>query len=63
MQLLADTIVLLLWSIFFVATFLGVYDEYRRNKSRNSRSLANTQPMVDDDPVYLIEPRLHDHVA
>lgn len=54
MELIAEAIVFLLWSVFFVVTAMGVVVEYRRSKG-NQRS---TQRLGDDDPVYLVE--LHD---
>ena len=59
MEVLADAIILLLWLLFFAATFLGVYDEYRRNQHKRARLAAQAR-LKDDDPVYLMEPSLRD---
>jgi hypothetical protein len=59
MEVFADTIILLFWLLFFTATFLGVYDEYRRNQSKRAH-LASSSRLNDDDPVYLMETSLRD---
>jgi len=59
MEVIADAIILLLWLLFFAATFLGVYDEYRRNQRKRAR-LSATSRLKDDDPVYIMEPSLRD---
>ena len=56
---MADAIILLLWLLFFAATFLGVYDEYRRNQRKRARRSA-TSRLKDDDPVYIMKPSLRD---
>jgi preprotein translocase subunit YajC len=63
MELLADVIVFLFWLLFFSATFLGVYDEYRRGKQQQAQRQATHKSLHDDDPVYLIDPQLHDSIA
>lgn len=63
MEFLADAIVFLFWTLFFAATVLGVYDEYRRSKDQRAQRHATHGSLRDDDPVYLIEPQLHEPVA
>lgn len=59
MEILADAIILLLWLLFFTATFLGVYDEYRRTKHKRAQVAGSTH-LNDDEPVYLMETSLQD---
>ena len=61
MEFFADAIVFSLWSLFFAATAMGGVVEYRRSHGSPRKSIQS--PLKDKDPVYLIEPQLHDHAA
>ena len=60
MEVFADALILLLWLMFFVATAMGAYEEFRRGRAKREYMLSNRPAMEDDDPVYLMEPSLQD---
>lgn len=58
MELVLDAIILLFWATFFLATFLGVFQEYQHSQSQ---TITNPPDRLDDDdPVYIMGPSLRD---
>ena len=49
MELVLDVIIVLFWSMFFLATTLGVLNEYQTNHL--NRKTAENNRLEDDDPV------------
>ena len=54
MELVLDVIVALFWGMFFLATTLGVLNEYQTNHTQNTN--ADSTRLEDDDPVYIVGP-------
>ena len=51
MSMLLDTLIFLLWGLFFLAAILGIAHEYRQNHA----SISRRDRLEDDDPVYLVD--------
>ncbi|MDX2249952.1 MAG: hypothetical protein SF052_24420 [Bacteroidia bacterium] len=56
MELVLDVIVCVFWGTFFLATLLGVMNEYRSNQTHESNSTPEKTFLADDDPVFLVGP-------
>ncbi|MEZ4826193.1 MAG: hypothetical protein R3C61_07845 [Bacteroidia bacterium] len=56
MELVLDVIVCVFWSTFFLATLLGVMNEYRSNQAPESNHPEEKTYLADDDPVFLVGP-------
>ncbi|MEZ4771843.1 MAG: hypothetical protein R3D00_01595 [Bacteroidia bacterium] len=56
MELLLDVIVCVFWGTFFLATLLGVMNEYRSNQTPESNHTNERPSLADDDPVFLVGP-------
>lgn len=50
MMMLIDTLIFLLWGLFFLAAVVGLLQEYRSNQHEESK----TPVLEDDDPVFLV---------
>ena len=51
MNSVLDVVIVLFWSTFFLATVLGVINEYRKHEENYSEE----QCLDDDDPVFLMQ--------
>ena len=51
MTMILDTLIFLLWGLFFVAAVLGIANEYRQNLAH----ISQHDKLEDDDPVYLVD--------
>ena len=51
MNSVLDVVIVLFWSTFFLATVLGVINEYRKHEENYSEE----QSLDDDDPVFLMQ--------
>ncbi|MEL6134135.1 MAG: hypothetical protein AAFR59_12300 [Bacteroidota bacterium] len=49
--MMLDTLIFLLWGLFFLAAVLGIANEYRQNHAHVSQH----DKLEDDDPVYLVD--------
>ncbi|MEM6804236.1 MAG: hypothetical protein AAF696_22720 [Bacteroidota bacterium] len=54
MNSILDVVIVLFWSTFFLATVLGVMNEYRKHEE----GISDDQLLEDDDPVFL----MHSHL-
>lgn len=52
METVLDTLIILMWVIFSLATFLGVIQELKKSPLRTPQ-----EQLEDDDPVYLLDPK------
>ena len=59
METVLDLIIVLFWGTFFLATLLGVVNEYRKNHKRQQQIIGDER-LEDDDPVYLMGPYIND---
>ncbi|MEO0896320.1 MAG: hypothetical protein AAFY71_07985 [Bacteroidota bacterium] len=47
---LIDTIIFLLWGLFFAAAVFGLFQEYQNNR----KVVEPRRELEDDDPVFLV---------
>lgn len=51
MDSVLDVVIVLFWSTFFVATVLGLLNEYKKHEEGFSQESV----LEDDDPVFLVQ--------
>ncbi len=56
MELVLDVIIALFWTMFFLATTLGVINEYQTNHQNQKANAVEDNRLEDDDPVYIVGP-------
>ena len=56
METVLDVIIVLFWTVFFLATIFGVLGEYQKNKVISTDSPLRKNPLEDDDTVFLMGP-------